>query len=145
MKAILLIPTPEWSEKLLREGPCGAAPPRAHVDATNHWRAVERGPGIALVLAWNGKVVPEGMDRAARTLAAREELRAPEGVLWYQTSKRRGRRWALSVGAWGGLRRSVGRDYGALTAPSVAATIAPAWSLATVCAARGLGEVVVLE
>ena len=79
--AVLLVPAEGAPHGLLREGPCGARPPMAvrwHPDVLHtmpldgEWH--EGGaPGkadriTALVLAWNGEPVAEGMDRLARCL-----------------------------------------------------------------------------
>lgn len=84
VKAVLLVPAEGDPHGLLKEGPCGARPPKAwrcderyHRLEADHGRwfsmseseahlpALESG-GDALVLFWDGKLVPEGMDRAAR-------------------------------------------------------------------------------
>lgn len=89
--AVLLVPAEGDPLGLLAEGPCGARPPVAHryglprlmlaPDARVRWLgAHERIRGVpaerALVLAWDGKPVVEGIDRLARltpsTLAAEE-------------------------------------------------------------------------
>ncbi len=84
--AVLLIPAEGDPLGLLREGPCGAMPPAAaayswnvpgeadHWDEANHWDRTDYGRSCflggmigrpcALVLAWDGKSVPEGLFRA---------------------------------------------------------------------------------
>lgn len=73
IKAVLLVPPKGDGDPhgLLREGPCGARPPTAYIPNRGwKWKAgpcAEEYPlRRALVLAWEGKPVPEGMDRAAR-------------------------------------------------------------------------------
>jgi len=73
--AVLLVPEEGDPHRLLAEGPCGARPPMAFASSvTNRWyssedlgpgRAAMRRPGrrYALVLAWGGGVVPEGVHR----------------------------------------------------------------------------------
>ena len=69
--AVLLIPAEGDPHGMLREGPCGARPPIACWDG-ERWRSwTDNGcwwpvvPGRrALVFAWGGKPVAEGMDRA---------------------------------------------------------------------------------
>lgn len=85
--AVLLVPA-EGHEALLAEGPCGARPPvavrqemaygpaRWHPwpDAGNHDRdtpisdVLGRGHPVALVLAWDGKLVPAGCVPLAEAL-----------------------------------------------------------------------------
>lgn len=75
---VLVVPVEGDPAGLLAEGKCGARPPTAYhhpgsidVIPAPVWLPmhVSPRPGDALVLAWAGKVVPEGRDRAARTLA----------------------------------------------------------------------------
>ena len=80
MNAILLLPAPEYRDRLLAEGPCGSRPPTVHqlggecdppmwADGPSdglRWPIVA---GPALVLAWDGVAVPEGCDRLARVLS----------------------------------------------------------------------------
>jgi hypothetical protein len=90
IKTVLLVPTEGDPHGLLKEGPCGARPPTAafwmcrqghqehgtwmgiaggcpHPDHEGRLRPLRIGTGLsALVLAWDGKPVAEGMDRAAR-------------------------------------------------------------------------------
>ena len=80
---VLLVPAEGDPHGLLADGPCGARPPLVyrsrgcgvgHPDTwQSHSEFVRRGecymcdfPEEALVLFWDGKLVPEGMDRAAR-------------------------------------------------------------------------------
>lgn len=76
--SILLVPSVEHREALLGDGPCGSRVPTMH-----QWREGERGWSVggflnpvwksyecALVLAHDGKAVPEGCDRAARSITA---------------------------------------------------------------------------
>lgn len=75
VSAVLLVPHPGDELGLLAEGPCGARPPVArkkpgHSDwLPGHavkpgWSPGPRGTLTALVLAWDGKPVAEGLDRA---------------------------------------------------------------------------------
>lgn len=81
-QAILFVPEKGDPLGLLADGVCGARPPMAlrWTDATNvYWGACGSAdvpqtpscriydPGEALVLAWGGKPVPEGMDRLGRS------------------------------------------------------------------------------
>jgi hypothetical protein len=82
IKTVLLVPTEGDPHGLLKEGPCGARPPMAwYCDDYQAWEQWHRGMDhseptawavmvernkCALVLAWDGEPVPEGMDRAAR-------------------------------------------------------------------------------
>lgn len=66
--AVLLVPGEGDPHGLLREGACGAMPPTVRL-LGGHWRNGWRNEGTlpaALVLAWDGKVVVEGCDRASR-------------------------------------------------------------------------------
>ena len=67
ISAVLLIPHGGDLHGLLKEGVCDASPPVAHL-YHEAWRAGAHPWSIphALVLAWDGKVVPEGCDRLAR-------------------------------------------------------------------------------
>lgn len=82
IKAVLLVPHEGDPHGLLREGPCGARPPRAWCrdwetdDEGETWPAEPRwlparsftsAARHALVLAWGGEPVPEGLDRLARS------------------------------------------------------------------------------
>ena len=69
IKAILLIPHKGDPQGLLKEGPCGARPPMAYW-YKGAWApctaraAHSHDKRRALVLAWDGKPVREGCDRA---------------------------------------------------------------------------------
>ncbi len=95
IKAILLIPAKGDPHNLLKEGPCGARPPTAafwmcrqghqehgtwmgiaggcpHPDHEGRLRPLRIGTGLsALVLAWDGQPVAEGLDRANRVWVGR--------------------------------------------------------------------------
>ena len=93
MKHLLLIPTPEHREALLREGPCEARPPQAHTlcdesmlgpdsdrGILNSWEPGPRsdvtqihGGKEALVLVWFNEAVVESCDRLVRVLNAHVE------------------------------------------------------------------------
>ena len=77
ISAVLLIPHGGDLHGLLKEGVCGSRPPVAHNKGSGPPVAHNKGSGWgagahpwsiphALVLAWDGKVVPEGCDRLAR-------------------------------------------------------------------------------
>ena len=93
IKTVLLVPTEGDPHGLLKEGPCGARPPTAlslrvtgdsiDLDTDPRWFSYDAVPDRlmactnaeilhsvrsprALVLAWDGEPVAEGMDRAAR-------------------------------------------------------------------------------
>ena len=66
--ALILIPEEGDPHGLLAEGVCGARPPTAwlHTDDPGLWipsDVAHDDTGEALVLAWDGESVPEGMDR----------------------------------------------------------------------------------
>lgn len=72
--AILILPADD-EPGLLATGPCGARPPTAYVAYRDGkrfgpWResgwAMDVEDGDALVLAWGGDWLPEGIDRARR-------------------------------------------------------------------------------
>ena len=164
MIALLLVPSEAWRDRLLATGPCGAMVPMAW----QHWHSgrwiapggklsavefvkLEDDPPVALVLAWAGAAVPEGCDRAARVLLAREGhgdacTTAPEWIPRFGD----GECWMLGDDVtyfvpghtMGELRGDF--EVPELAGASVGGTGA-AWALATVCAARGLGEVVTVE
>lgn len=93
--SVLLIPATGDPQQLLRDGACGSRPPirfeGPEISGRARWiswselasyRTLHRNgakwipdfdwdcPRKALVLAWNGEVVPEGTDRAARRAGA---------------------------------------------------------------------------
>ena len=183
MRAILLVPSPEWRDRLLADGPCGARPPvmwrNAPSDPGPSWGGPLRGnrvtewtdptvvrpPGAypgqhgdmyvyqqerALVLAFDGAVVREGRDRAAYVLAGREGVDGSNGLTWALRDLGSADVWLLGSAAPGdeGLflcGEAHGRLGAALASPPAdAGDLLPCWALATVCAARGLGSVVVL-
>ena len=70
IKAVLLVPEKGDRHGLLREGPCGARPPMATPNpmCPGHWQAhawpgpcCVSGAPHALVLAWDGEPVAEGL------------------------------------------------------------------------------------
>lgn len=68
IKAVLLVPAEDDPHGLLREGPCGARPPMAYLYKRAWAPCTARGAHSfdkrrALVLAWGGQTVVEGMDR----------------------------------------------------------------------------------
>ncbi len=153
MKTILLVPAAGDPHGLLREGPCGATVPMAHLRRHKlgdrcwdglcgraHTMAVEQ---VGLVLAWDGAVVREGRDRLAVTLGP---LGDPDGdfdvsggaVAWVDES-----RGLLVIFA---MTEDGGEDVGFPV--EMPADCPPALvrvhALATVATARGLGTVVVL-
>ena len=143
MTAILLVTSPAWHYRLLRVGPCGAAPSTA-------WRQGAE----ALVLMWYGAVVPEGRDRALRCLAEREGLDASGGLLWRLAAEQDPDNcpsWELvdandeehTYYAHGTGPDDTGGDTYAVV-PELIDEMVSVHALAVVCAARGLGEVVML-
>jgi hypothetical protein len=78
IKGILLVPEEGDPHGLLKLGPCGARPPMAFVWKPSYlrlpqpegrwiaWSTTWPKPGEALVLAWDGEPVAEGMDRWRR-------------------------------------------------------------------------------
>lgn len=83
---ILLIPAPAYRDALLRDGPCAAAPPKAYRCGRGNWLHTgcailpTTAPRDALVLAWDGQPVPEGVDRAIRVHDRTPFLARPIGV-----------------------------------------------------------------
>lgn len=74
--AVLLVPEKSDPHGLLKEGPCGARPPLAFLwRAVGRWLAMSPGDETiaprALVLAWGGEPVAEGLDRANRVWVGR--------------------------------------------------------------------------
>ena len=93
--AVLLVPEPGDPHGLLKEGPCGARPPTVEVHEsrcecpTHRWAgsfrrcsvchiASGQRIGRALVLAWDGKPVAEGLFRLAMQWDARGITPWPE-------------------------------------------------------------------
>lgn len=149
---VLLVPTPEWRERLLGGGPCGARTSTAwrfavlnesRVETFHAWNpglsGVPSGSSDALVLAWSGAVVREGRDRAAVVLGG-----TMYGGGYADTTPSlgwRGTGWAL-------LYQSTAFPLGCVRwdgpEPISANLLAP-WVLAAVCEARGLGRVVLVD
>ena len=108
--AILLVPAEGDPLGLLAEGPCGARPPVAwnghNNGAPDVWWPHPGTPGtarydtLALVLAWDGKPVPEGLDRLERCSGRTRNAEA-----WVSHAMA-GRSWgAHRLGEWGRLVR----------------------------------------
>ena len=87
--AVLLVPAEGDPHGLLREGPCGARPPVACWDG-GRWRAwTDNGwwwPVVpdrcALVLAWDGESVAEGLDRLLRAMVPVMEKNGQAAPRW---------------------------------------------------------------
>lgn len=185
MHAVLWFPGLDGPHKVLAKGRCGTQPPRVEqwicdtcTDSmatsvqgesfsyaecrcsdtcrTGTWRS-------ALVLAWDGEPIPEGIQRAGAVLAAKE-LRGEggAGVLWSRFIRRGpectlGRSiYVLTTGTWDrhadmqDVWHFPRKEYDELQVPALrtypaneAVPLRLPWSLATVCAARLGGEVVV--
>jgi len=114
-------------------------------DKVGRWRQMTHTwhcPHRALVLAWDGAVVPEGRDRAARVLA--EEMGVPTSA---------GLHWIIWHSQWWLESPAVlsdddaGGESGPLPElpPRILAALVAPWALATVMAARGMGRVVLLD
>lgn len=148
-RAILLVPSPEWRERLLADGACGARVPQLwHRWTWGDDADVSPEESAALVLAFDGAVVREGRDRAAYALAEMVGLTTERGVRFRPAVNVGGEAgWALH-GDQDGYRTFGARSFcttPSLNAPpGLASGLDGAWALATVCAARGLGTVVVL-
>lgn len=78
MTAILLVPSPEWRDRLLAAGLGDSHPPMVgRSSGASGWSLVtvyyERGmwDEFALVLAWDGQPIDIGCDRLARALGRR--------------------------------------------------------------------------
>ena len=77
MRAVLLVPSDKYRDRLLTHSVCGARPPRVRelrgIGWTDGPTDTTRWPVLrcALVLAWSGAAVPEGCDRVARLLGRR--------------------------------------------------------------------------
>lgn len=154
---VLLVPTAEWREALLappREFP-GCAPPMAW------WRAPPAGArgfrwqthrygihadedptggGAALVLAWNGAVVREGLHRLADVLTDR----------WGTTVQRWSWTERLGGGAWTVfLYTPDGPPLDTQEPPGLPSPVGPPllrpWAEATWAAERGMGRVVLVD
>jgi hypothetical protein len=161
ISSVLLTPAPEHREALLA-GTCGSRMPAMyrqtdglwfpwddHADDLDAWEdcggwaawdAALR--SLALVLAHDGKVVREGRDRAAYVLAESDERGSRDlGTIFLI---------ADDLGLESGWVRLTGGDSNAawrIAAPpkSIPDALHRPWSLATICAARGLGRVVLLD
>ncbi|MDP3767800.1 MAG: hypothetical protein Q8S13_07280 [Dehalococcoidia bacterium] len=173
MRHILLVPSPAWRDRLLATGPCGASPPLAWERPAYTDASAKRMPPVqrparwlvpnglsmriakdrgelrrALVLAWAGAAVPEGCDRAARVLAEEQSMPTGTGTLWFADGT--GRHGLITPDSSQyfapvtGSRRDIVVTSLA-SPPTDIGALLPAWALATVCAARGLGEVVTVE
>lgn len=78
VSGVLLVPAEGDPRGLLREGPCAYRPPMAERWPHEAWRpwcpgtmeARRRYPGYrrGLVLVWDGKVIPPGLDQATRAV-----------------------------------------------------------------------------
>jgi len=95
--AVLLIPEDGDPHNLLKEGPCGARPPMASpyegkFEAhTSDWAPCWPGE-TALVLAWDGEPVAEGLDRLSRAIRGHGWLMQMEDSAPAKVAT-----WALSV------------------------------------------------
>ena len=166
MKAILLVPAAGDPHGLLAPGKCGAMPPiveYTHVGGGKHaWieQVSLHPPKQALVLSWDGEPVAEGFDRAARKLSGRP------GTAFFRRSDYAYFAWSLvtmdhddrlfneyfvghPIGDFQRMCESADRGWTRVDALADkdrdAGSLASAWALATVCAARIGGEVVVLR
>jgi hypothetical protein len=145
IRAVLFVPSEAHREALLADGVCGARVPSAYwhrggIEAIPEpgWRAnpAHLPPGNALVLAFDGRVVREGRDRAAYVLAEAVGQDASGGVCWYESVGD----FSLATPSDGGER------FGAPGSPAgLPDDLRTAWALAVVCAARGLGRVDVVR
>ena len=95
--SVLLVPTEGDPHGLLKEGPCGARPPTASYAERSPIFGTRWTDGLhrsgwhrkhALVLAWKGEVVPEGLDRAYRAAGDRPERyhrmsEMPDAGMWF--------------------------------------------------------------
>lgn len=170
MNTLLLVRLWNDTHHMLEAGTCGARVPIVHryrwKDQPDHWSTwktvevfnPETVEEHALVLVWDGKPVPEGCDRAARVLGIREgfsELyRAPWLTLAPALDIYRRHRWRLSPGGTyieysaNGNTNSQPWLVPALkdVLEHIAGTeLEPPWALATICANRLGGEVVVIS
>lgn len=79
MKTVAIIPTPEFREALLGNGPCESRAPCLAKSVGLDWqpsspRHRPLAKETALPLLWEGKPVPDGIARAARALARQHGL-----------------------------------------------------------------------
>ena len=166
---IFFLPSAGDPHNCLAAGKCGARVPTTwyHADqpvesllADRMWtpRIGETPVVRVLVLAWAGEILPEGMDRAARVLAAREgrhaEHTAPawcENWAWESYGWHLGDWYGVNAILYHGVR--IRRGWGpreqvevprliALGPPQRKDPMRAARALATVCAARLGGHVV---
>lgn len=155
IRAILLLPHPDWRDQLIGDRPCGSRPPVyclheigghavtrdkiAYCAGAEHHRR-------ALALAWEGAVVREGRDRAAYCLSERERQPCADGVRW---------REGVTVGGDPSFclhgDDSIYTTYGPrgwhpVALPGLAdAPLRTVHALALVCAARGIGTFEVIR
>ncbi len=72
--SVLLVPTEAYREALIGDGPCGSVPPLAVYRPMGGWQVglllrqggYGREPMVALVLAWEGEPLPDGLARLAQ-------------------------------------------------------------------------------
>lgn len=169
MTGILYVPSEGHRERVLGDGPCGSRPPTAW----QAWRRWDPASGIffpidppewrfttasgtALVLAYKGSVVPEGVDRLARVLGAAHDLDLSYGYGWVPRFSDGGCWYLYEASHSGGgdvtfyePEHPLGELRGDHEVPGLGAVpiehpLAVPWSLAIVAAARLGGEVVVL-
>lgn len=172
---ILLIPAKNWKKPLYKWGLCGQVVPMAFcsqgkMDREAFMPTISKcdwyipgewdicGEDSAVILVWDGRVIPESMGRVKRVLALREQLPktglAIEGYLFDNDGANR---WLLRCNAF------YMRYYAKNPGPAVAKThkgnfhvvrglepepqnltgdLVWAWALAMICQARGLGTAV---
>ncbi len=158
---------------LIATGTCGEAPPTAWFEATSTCSdAGAWWPGRltvahymrtlgALVLAWEGTPIASGLHRARTALVNCDGYTAIDGSIWQEgphgywtlispTLPQADRPMNVIVyityaGRAGDTESPQYHYVSALDTmpPSVPATLRSAWALATACAARGLGTVVI--
>lgn len=150
-ETVLLVPSAGDPHGLLAAGRAGARAPGMYMSARGWWPCRSGGgpKPQALVLALDGEPVPEGMDRAARALAAKVGATAPA---WYQDNGA----WVLRVfhepqlvrGAWRESTSIRFRDTAdirdTIAVPGISAVTDPAHTLATIAASRLNARVIVL-
>jgi len=166
---ILLQPEQNDPHRLLEAGACSARAPAVHryrwtdkPDQWNPWQSAEvfHPDAVgehALVLLWHHQIVPEGCDRAVRILGVKEGLgsiyRAPWLTLAPALDLYNRHRWRLSPGgqyieysANGNTNSQPWLVPGLQDVPAGVANteLEPPWALATICANRLGGKVVVL-